>query len=348
MTKRRSTPPPLPVAAAVESTTADAPYATLTPDRILDAVESIGLHCDGRLLALNSYENRVYRVGVDDAEPVIAKFYRPGRWSDPAILEEHEFAHELAETEIPLVPPLKNVTGTSLHRIEELRFALYPNRPGRAPELDNPDVLEWIGRFIGRIHGRGETRQFRHRGTLSEARFGVEPVEYLTRSAFIPAELRATYASVAREVLAQIHALFELAGKVRQRRLHGDCHPGNIMWTPAGPHFVDLDDCLMGPAVQDLWMLLAGDRDDMQRQLGDVLAGYDDFCTFDARELVLIEALRTLRIVHYAAWLARRWTDPAFPLHFPWFNSQRYWQDHILSLREQQAAMQEPPLFDPR
>ena len=311
-------------------------------------MESIGLRCDGRLLALNSYENRVYRVGLDDAEPVIAKFYRPGRWSIAAILEEHAFAHELAEAEIPLVPPLEHPASTTLHQSDELRFALYPNRPGRAPELDDGQVLEWVGRFIGRIHGRGETHEFRHRGVLSVARFGVEPVEFLTRSEFIPADLRASYASIAREVLTQIQGLFDLAGNVRQRRLHGDCHPGNILWTPAGPHFVDLDDCLMGPAVQDLWMLLAGEREDMQRQLADVLAGYDDFCTFDARELVLIEALRTLRMVNYSAWLARRWTDPAFPLHFPWFNTQRYWQDHILSLREQQAAMQEPPLFDPR
>ncbi len=320
-----------------------APYAALTPDCVLDAVESVGYACNGRLLALNSYENRVYRVGVDEGDAVVAKFYRPGRWSDAAILEEHEFGTELAEAEIPVVPPLV-AAGATLHRHAGFRFAVYPNRPGRAPELDDENALRWIGRFIGRIHAVGGRRPFRARPALTVERLGTESVDFLLRERFLPAELREVYASVAREALQRITQRFAEAGEPRRLRLHGDCHPGNILWTTAGPHFVDLDDAQQGPAVQDLWMLLSGAREEMQRQLDWVLEGYLDFADFDYRELHLVESLRTLRILHYAAWLARRWDDPAFPMHFPWFNSQRYWQDHILTLREQLAALDEPAL----
>lgn len=319
------------------------PFATLTPDRILDCVEALGLACSGRLLALNSYENRVYRVGLEDGSSVIAKFYRAGRWSDAAILEEHAFARELADAEIPVVPPL-DAGGRTLHHDGEMRFALFPNRPGRSPELDRDDTLRWVGRFLGRIHACGAAARFRHRQVLSVAHFGRASVDFLLAGGFIPAELRPAYAAVAEAAVAQAGAVFEAVGPVRQIRLHGDCHVGNILWTEAGPHFVDLDDCMTGPAVQDLWMLLSGERDEQSHQLGVVLEGYEDFREFDRSELALIEALRTLRILHYAAWLARRWADPAFPMHFPWFNSQRYWQDHVLTLREQLAAMDEYPL----
>jgi Ser/Thr protein kinase RdoA (MazF antagonist) len=320
-----------------------APFATLTPDRILDCVEALGLAVTGRLLALNSYENRVYRIGLEDGSAVIAKFYRAGRWSDAAILEEHAFAHELAAAELPVVPPLAP-GGRTLHHAGDARFALFPNRPGRSPELDRDDTLRWIGRFLGRIHARGATARFRHRRALTVADFGRASVDFLLGSAFVPADLRAAYAAVAEAAVVQAGAVFEAVGAVRQIRLHGDCHVGNILWTDAGPHFVDLDDCMTGPAVQDLWMLLSGERDERAHQLGVVLEGYEDFRDFDRGELALIEALRTLRILHYSAWLARRWSDPAFPLHFPWFNSQRYWQDHVLTLREQLAAMDEHPL----
>ncbi|MBI4695728.1 MAG: serine/threonine protein kinase [Gammaproteobacteria bacterium] len=319
---------------------ADAPYATLTPDRVLAAIESCGYECNGRLLALNSYENRVYRVGVGETDNVIAKFYRPGRFSDAAIGEEHAFAAELLEREIPIVAPLA-IDGRTLHHDAELRFALYPNRPGRAPELEDHDTLRWLGRFIGRIHAVGSTRKFTHRPELSIARLGAEPSQFLLGSEFIPGELKRVYESVIDDALVRIRACFDRAGPYRALRLHGDCHPGNIMWTPAGPHFVDLDDCMTGPAIQDLWMLLVGEHHERAGQLAVVLEGYEDFAEFDYAELPLIEALRTLRMIHYAAWLARRWNDPAFPLHFPWFNSQRYWQDHILALREQLAAMDE-------
>jgi Ser/Thr protein kinase RdoA (MazF antagonist) len=322
------------------------PYANLTPDRVLDSLESVGLRGDGRLLALNSYENRVYQIYLEDAPPVIAKFYRPQRWSDPAILEEHEFTCELAEREIPVVAPMA-LAGRTLHEFEGFRFAVYPRRGGRVPELDDRRTLEWIGRFVGRIHAVGAIRPFAHRPALDVASFGEEPRDYLLGHGWIPPELTEAYSSVANMALEGVHRCYERAGPVAALRLHGDCHAGNVLWTDDGPHFVDFDDCRTGPAVQDLWMLLSGERADMARQLGDVVGGYEDFRELDPRELHLVEALRTLRLIHYAAWLARRWSDPAFPAAFPWFNTQRYWQDRILELREQIAAMEEPPLPHP-
>jgi len=328
------------------------PYSTLTPDAVLDALESAGVRGDGRLLALNSYENRVYQVYAEDAPPVVAKFYRPARWIDAQILEEHAFARELAEREIPVVAPLE-LGGKTLHESGGFRFAVYPRRGGRMPELDDPETLEWIGRFIGRIHAVGAVRPFARRPALDLASFGVEPRDWLLEHGFVPADLLPAWRSVVDLALDGVRRCYDRAGDVRAIRLHGDCHSGNILWTPpaagsgtvaGGPHFVDLDDARMGPAMQDLWMLLSGDRAAMTRALSDVLAGYEDFCELDRRELALVEALRTLRLVHYSAWIARRWDDPAFPAAFPWFNTQRYWQDRILELREQVALMDEPPL----
>jgi Ser/Thr protein kinase RdoA (MazF antagonist) len=322
-----------------------APYASLTPDRILDALESVGLPCDGRMLALNSYENRVYLVYGDElTASVVVKFYRPERWTDDQILEEHAFVAELAEREIPAVAPLV-IDGRTLHRFEGFRFAVYPRRGGRTPELDDPATLEWLGRFIGRLHAVGAQARFAHRPPLDIATFGDEPRAFLLANAFVPPDLVDAYASVSAMALAGVRNCYARAGDVANAlRLHGDCHTGNILWTTDGPHFVDFDDARSGPAVQDLWMLLSGERADMTRQLSDVLAGYEDFMDFDRRELLLIEALRTLRLIHYAAWIARRWDDPAFPAAFPWFNTQRYWQDRVLELREQISAMDEEPL----
>ncbi len=320
------------------------PYATLTPDTVLNALDSIGLHSDGRLLALNSYENRVYQIGMEEGPPLVAKFYRPARWPDAAILEEHAFTLELAEREIPVVAPLV-IDGHTLHPYEEFRFAVYPRRGGRAPELDDPNTLEWMGRFIGRIHAVGALKTFQHRPTLDIASFGVAPREFLLNNNWIPPDLVAAYRSVIDQALESVRHCYARAGAVASIRLHGDCHAGNVLWTDDGPHFVDFDDCRMGPAVQDLWMMLSGERADRARQLADVLAGYEDFYDFDTRELHLIEALRTLRLIHYSAWLASRWEDPAFPIAFPWFNTQIYWQDRILELREQIALMDEPPLW---
>jgi Ser/Thr protein kinase RdoA (MazF antagonist) len=320
------------------------PFARLDPQRVLEAIESVGLHGDGRLLALNSYENRVYRVGRDEGPPVVVKFYRPQRWSDAAILEEHAFVAELAEREVPVVPA-RELDGRTLHTFDGFRFAVFPSRGGRAPELGDPATLEWLGRFIGRIHAIGATVDYRERPAIDIDTFGREPRNWLLRHGFIPPELLAAYTSVADQALAGVARCYERAGTLPLLRLHGDCHTGNVLWTNDGPHFVDFDDSRMGPAVQDLWMLLSGDRPEMVRQMADILAGYEDFCEFDPRQLYLVEALRTLRLIHYSAWLAMRWDDPAFPAAFPWFNTQRYWQDRILELREQIALMDEPPLF---
>jgi len=324
----------------------DPPYAGLTPDTVLDALASAGFSGDGRLLALNSYEKRVYQVWLDAAgggpASVVAKFYRPARWSDAQILEEHAFACELAEREIPVVAPLAE--GGSLHEFRGFRFAVYPRRGGRTPELEDPDTLEWMGRFIGRIHALGAARPFAERPALDRETFGREPRDWLLESGFVPADLLEAWRSAARLALEGVARCYERAGEVRTLRLHGDCHAGNVLWTDDGPHFVDFDDCRSGPAIQDLWMLLSGDRASMTRQLSDVLAGYEDFHEFDPRELHLLEALRTLRLLHYSAWLARRWDDPAFPAAFPWFNTQRYWQDRILELKEQVSLMDEEPL----
>jgi len=321
-----------------------APFSGLTPDFILNALDSVSMHGDGRLLALNSYENRVYQVGMEDGLPLVAKFYRPARWSDVAILEEHAFVQSLAEAEIPVVPAL-SLAGNTLHTYESFRFSLFSRHGGRAPEICDPDTLEWMGRFIGRIHAIGATANFSERPTLDIASFGEEPRDYLLTHRFIPKDLEPAWRSVVNQALDGVRRCFDRAGHVAALRLHGDCHPGNVLWTDDGPHFVDFDDSRMGPAIQDLWMLLSGEREDMTRQMADLLAGYEDFYDFDPRELHLVEALRTLRLIHYAAWLARRWDDPAFPMAFPWFNTQRYWQDRILELREQISLMDEAPLW---
>jgi Ser/Thr protein kinase RdoA (MazF antagonist) len=325
------------------------PYSSLTPDVVLNSLEAEGLRCDGRLLALNSYENRVYQVGIEDSTPVVAKFYRPARWSDAQIREEHAFAHELAAAEIPVVAPLA-FDGETLREREGFRFAAFPKRGGRAPELEDPETLEWLGRFIGRIHAVGRAKAFAARPRLDIESFGEEPRAFLLASGFIPQDLVPAWKQAADLALEGVHHAFDRAGDVEYLRVHGDCHASNVLWTPAGgnapggPHFVDLDDARMAPAVQDFWMLVSGDRRSMGRQLGKLLAGYEDFAEFDDRELHLVEALRTLRLLHYSAWIARRWDDPAFPIAFPWFNGARYWQDRVLELREQIAAMQEPPL----
>lgn len=322
------------------------PFNQLGPDAILDALQSAGWRGDGRLLALNSYENRVYQVWLEDGQSVVAKFYRPERWSDEQILEEHRFTIELSEAEVPVVPPLVGLldTARTLHEHSGFRFAVYPRRGGRSPELDDPQTLEWMGRFIGRIHALGSVRPFEHRATLNIDRFGIEPRDWLLAHAHIPSDLLPSWRAAVDQCIDAVSQAFDRTGTVRTLRLHGDCHAGNVLWTDDGPHFVDFDDACNGPAIQDLWMLLSGTGSDMSRQMIDVLEGYRDFMDFDRRELQLIEPLRTLRLIHYSAWIARRWSDPAFPAAFPWFGAARYWQDRILELREQIAAMSEPPM----
>ncbi len=341
---------------------AELPYADLDPEAVLDALDAVGLRGDGRLIQLNSYENRVVQVYLEDGRIVVAKFYRPGRWSDAQILEEHAFAAELAAHEIPVAPPLvlaidpdsRHAPGVTLAgatlaewrtpRGSRYRFGVTAKLAGRAPELEDPDTLEWIGRFIGRLHAVGATADFRTRQTLDVATFGQGARDWLLDHGVLPPEALPSWRSTVDQALDAVGAAFDAANPLRRLRLHGDCHPGNILWAADGPHFVDLDDALTGPAVQDLWMLLAGDRAARTRQLGAVLDGYEQFMDFDRRELRLVEALRTLRMVHHSAWIARRWADPAFPIAFPWFASPAYWADQTVRLREQLETMAEAPL----
>lgn len=319
------------------------PFQTLTPGFVMDAVEGRGFFCDCRVLALNSYENRVFQVGIEDDAPLVAKFYRPGRWSDAQIREEHEFCLELAGHELPVVAPWRDGNGESLFQHQGFRFALYPRQGGHAPEFDNLDNLCILGRVLGRIHGIGAVKSFEQRPVLDLASFGRESVALIGERC-IPDEYRASYDEVTRRLLDSIAGAFAEAGPVRYIRTHGDCHAGNILWRAEAPHFVDFDDARTAPAVQDLWMMLSGDQARRTAQLAALMEGYRDFCDFDHRELLLVESLRALRILHYSAWLAARWDDPMFPRTFPWFNTVRYWGEHILALREQLAALSEPPL----
>ena len=339
-------------------------YETLTPDRVLDALASVGLLGDGRLMALSSYENRVYQVHLESpvgeadlaGDVVVAKFYRPDRWSDAQIIEEHAFAAELMAAEIPVVGPLV-LEGATLHHFGGFSFSVSPSRGGRRPELDNLEVLEWIGRFLARIHTVGSAKPFVHRPALNLQTFGFAPRDILLGGGpgahgshgYIPLDMESRWRKAFDEAMLVAQTVFESVGHVKNLRLHGDCHPGNILWTPeglplAGPHFVDLDDARSGPAVQDLWMLVSGDRAQSTRQLGALVDGYEEFREFDRRELALIEPLRTLRLVHYSAWLAQRWHDPIFPINFPWFGSSDYWKGQVDMLEEQTEAMQDPPL----
>jgi len=320
-------------------------FQHLVPDEILDSIESQGYLCNGRFLALNSYENRVYQIGIEESPSIIAKFYRPKRWSDEAIMEEHLLTLELEKSEIPVVAPLINQYGETLHHYGHYRFALYPQKGGRTPELDNPQHLEIIGRFLARIHLHGEQSDFQYRPSLNIEQFGIEPSQYLLKNRLIPMELESAYSNLMNDLIPKIQHRFDLAGNVKNIRLHGDCHPSNILWRDGIPHIVDFDDARTGPAIQDLWMFLSGDRQYQTIRLADLLEGYTQFRDFNPRELHLIEALRTLRMIHYAAWLAKRASDPAFQLAFPWFYTARYWDDHILSLKEQSSALDNPPLI---
>tara|TARA_R110000868_G_scaffold1683_3_gene13535 strand:+ start:3882 stop:5009 length:1128 start_codon:yes stop_codon:yes gene_type:complete len=329
-------------AAHLPEPTMSHPFSALTPDLVLDAVESIGYLSDARVLALNSYENRVYQVGIEDETPLIAKFYRPDRWTDAAIREEHSFTFELAECEVPVVAPLVR-DGETLFEYSGFRFALFPRRGGRAPEPGNLDQLYRLGQLLGRLHAVGSLKPFAHREALQVSNFGHASLATLLDGNFVPRSLLPAYESVARDLLKRLDVLFA-AHPVQAIRLHGDCHPGNLLCRDDTFHMVDLDDCRMGPAVQDLWMMLAGERHERLGQLSELMDGYQEFHDFNPRELPLIEGLRALRLMHYSAWLARRWDDPAFPMSFPWFGSERYWGDQILILREQLAALDEEPL----
>ena len=318
------------------------PYDSLTPDCVVDCLENIGLVSDLRLLALNSYENRVYQVGIEGADPVILKFYRAERWTDAQILEEHAFAQELVDHEISVVAP-ESIAGETLHHVLGQRFSVFKRRGGYPPELDNLDHLYRLGQTLGRIHRVGGAAPFLHRRALSPGRMATESRLFVEDN-FVPVELESAYTTLAHDCDQAATEILSAMTVDDLQRVHGDCHVGNILWRDDTPHFVDLDDCISGPVVQDIWMFLNGDRNQRELQLAEFIEGYEEFNDFDVRQLSWIEALRTLRIMHHAAWLARRWSDPAFPKAFPWFGQQRFWADHILELREQLGAMQEAPL----
>lgn len=319
------------------------PFERLTPSFLMDAVETLGFWCDGRTFPLNSYENRVYQVGIEEKEPLIAKFYRPQRWSREQILEEHNFCFELAEQELPIVTPLKNEEGNTLFDYNGFMFSLFPRKGGHAPELDNMDNLFILGRLLGRMHQVGAVKPFEHRPAITTQSFGHDSVEFISQN-FIPRELKPAYESICHDLLQAIEEISAECGEIKKIRVHGDCHSGNMLWRDDAPHFVDFDDARMAPAMQDIWMLLSGDRHEQTAQLSEIVDGYNEFNDFKVNELRLIEVLRTLRIMHYSAWLARRWEDPAFPHSFSWFNTERYWGEHILELREQMAIINEAPL----
>lgn len=319
-------------------------FLALSPDALLDAVESQGLLSDGRVLALNSFENRVYQVGLEEAEPVVAKFYRPGRWSDEAILEEHALTLDLAAAELAVVAPWRNERGETLHHHGPFRFALYPRVGGRPPELDRPGTRARLGRLLARMHNVAAGHTVRHRLQLEALALFEQAVHFLSGSGLVPPGLLPAYAAVCRDALVRVRTAFEHIGRPATLLLHGDCHLGNILWRQGEPWLLDFDDSCVGPAVQDLWMLLSGEREEMAAQLHDLLDGYTQFRDFDARELRLIEPLRTLRMVRHTAWIGQRWDDPAFPRAFPTFGETRFWETHILALKEQLALMDEPPL----
>ena len=321
----------------------DHPFHRLTPDFILAAAESRGYVTDGRLLALNSYENRVYQIGIEDAQPLIAKFYRPGRWTDEQIREEHAFCFELAAQDLPVVTPLGGSPVDSLVHVEEFPIAFYPRRGGRAPDLDDDENLRTMGRYLARMHTVGAGRPFEYRPAINVGSFGTESVAYVSGNC-IPEDLRAAYESLTVDLLRLCDERFTICKDVRILRVHGDCHHGNILWRGDAPHFVDFDDARTGPAIQDLWMMLSGSQSAQEQQLDHILKGYREFRDFNPIELRLIEGLRALRLMHHAAWIARRWQEPAFKRAFPFFDNENFWATHILELREQCAALFEQPL----
>lgn len=322
-----------------------ADYHQLTPECVIAAVESVGFWSDARIFPLNSFENRVYQVGLEEAAPIIAKFYRPGRWTDTQILEEHHFTQQLKALEIPVIAPLINEAGATLHRYQGYRFALFPRQGGQAPEPDDFDQLLWLGRLLGRIHQAGRSEVFKTRPALDIQDYCDLPSRFLLEQQFIPGYLRDRFERVIATLRNLISDAFNQMDGLQTLRCHGDCHIGNILWNrDTGPWFVDLDDCRTAPAVQDLWMLLSGTRAHQQLQIAELLEGYNEFCDFKLAELNLIEALRTLRMIHYAGWLARRWEDPAFPFNFPWFNTDQYWHQWLAELEEQVVMMESEPL----
>jgi len=321
-------------------------YDQLTPDTVLNAIDDVmaasGQMTSGHLLALNSYENRVYQVGMEDSAPLVAKFYRPDRWSDQAIYQEHDFCLAAKEDELPVIAPIQ-LDGETLFHYQGFRFALYPRQGGQSELIERSEDFEQMGRLLARLHQTANACEAHLRPEMTPATFAVANRTFLLENHWIPDSLIPAYESVSRDVIEQVEHVWR-THQPSLKLVHGDLHSGNLIWYQQQPIMLDLDDCARAPRIQDIWMMLHGERDQMQSQLADVAKGYEMFLPFPSHELPLIEALRTMRLINYSAWLAKRWEDPAFPMAFPWFNTERYWSEQILTLREQMSALQEPSL----
>jgi Ser/Thr protein kinase RdoA (MazF antagonist) len=314
-------------------------YYQLTPDAITDALAGMGFYVDSGLMALNSYENRVYRFKNEEEGNLVAKFYRPGRWSREQIEEEHAFVAALAADGVRVVQPLQREQ-QSLFEYKGILFAVWPAIAARQLEADNLEQLEALGEQLAKLHLRGEREPLGHRSRMDPAVELPLARDLLERHGQIPAALRQPFFSLLERLLEEVCRRYRPATDIA---LHGDCHGGNLLWQ-GGPWLLDFDDCRRGPAVQDIWMMLSGSRQEQLVQLDSLLAGYEMVREFDNPELALIEPLRSMRIINYMAWLASRWSDPAFPVNFPWFNTEGYWQQQIAVLREQLEALAAPPL----
>lgn len=323
-------------------------FFELTPDRVLAAVEASGLRCTGRCSALNSFENRVYEVELDTDEPPrnpiarrrVAKFYRPGRWTREQILEEHEFLAELVEAEIPAIAPLAFADGQTLHETAGIFYSVFPKVGGRAPDEFTQDQLRRVGRLLGRIHNVGAAHPARHRIQLTPETYGRANLEYLLSHGFVPPEYRSRYERAVTGILRVIDPWFREIAPEAVIRVHGDCHPGNLLWNEQGPFFLDFDDMVRAPAAQDIWLLVPGRDTESLRDRDALLEGYEEMRHFDRAMLRLIEPLRALRFIHYTAWIARRWQDPAFPLAFPEFGSHQYWASETDDLEQQMRIIE--------
>ncbi len=315
-------------------------FQTLHPDTIMDALFEQGIRVDSGLTPLNSYENRVYQFQDEDRRRFVVKFYRPQRWSAEQIQEEHQFALDLVADDIPVAAPLKFNNQTLLTH-QGFYFAVFPSLGGRQFEADNIDQMEWVARYLGRIHQTGQKSAFTARPGIGIQEYLREPRQVFETSTLIPSGLKAQFLAATDGLINAVIPRWD--NNVQTLRLHGDCHAGNILWRD-GPLFVDLDDARMGPAIQDLWMLLNGDKAEQRMQLETIIEAYEEFSSFDSDEIALIEPLRAMRFVYYLAWLIRRWDDPAFPRNFPWLTGEDYWRNQISTFIEQVKVLQEPPL----
>ena len=322
-------------------------FLELTPERILDAVEEFGVRATGRVLQLNSMENRVYEVEIEVEDDQVetrhdrfrvAKFYRPQRWSKEQILDEHAFLLDLVERDIPVIAPIQNENGDTLKTIADIHCALFPKSGGRIPQEFTDEELERMGRLIARLHFVGAARPATARIQLSPQTYGIENLEKIISLGFLPNEYFNTYSNLVKTLSQTISPWFD---GIEMLRIHGDLHLANILWDDAGPKLVDFDDMLVGPPIQDLWLIVPGRDEESRRQFRVMINAYQELRAFDRKSLRLVEPLRALRMIHFSAWIAKRWEDPAFKRIFPGFGSNAYWSEQIGDLQDQLSVIRE-------